>query len=521
MGWIDTESPPASRRAAAANGFPPPFPAIAPGRAALVTLAVSISVLGGCGRTGPPADPGSAAGVEAEASSVSGASGAGQGTVADRYSPAECRRWLAQVLTRYRTGTSYRDRGRVTLELADGADTRSENAPLSVWYDRGVLVVSAYDVRLSSDPRGLWARILDPETDDWDGQVLYRAGGPRGGEEVGRPALRALLSDPVLAGRMSGGLAGPPPQLEWLFADEPMPGLFEPGIRFVDDGFGKLQGRRCRRIRVVAPATGGAAYSQRREPGSAEPGSAEPETGDAEESYRFWIDAERGLIRRVELPDVVLPGSPRVRLTIELEGATFAPPAGPAPKVPMPARPRLVNHFVPLPPPQPPRLLGQRLPRFSIQDLSGKRRLTERGGTRGATLLVAVGDDDASRRTAELIGSWTRRLPKGLADRLTVALLAEPAAIEGLPSASDLAIFRDQGRIAEAAGIPRGGVLLLGSDGTVAWVQPTIAEIELPGLGAVVADVIGDVDVPGRLREQWREGVDAYRESLDDARVRH
>lgn len=512
MGWIDTESAPGSRRSAAAGNFPPPIRVASPGRAALVTLAVSISVLGGCGRTGPPADAGSSGGAEAEASFVSGASGAGQGAAADRYSPAECRRWLAQVLTRYRTATSYRDRGFVTLELADGADTRSENAPLSAWYDRGVLVVSAYDVRLSSDPQGLRARILDADTDDWDGQVLYRAGGPREGEEVGRPALRALLSDPVLAGRMSSGLAGPPPQLEWLFADEPMPGLFEPGIRFIDDGFGKLQGRRCRRIRVIAPAAEGTFSRRRPDPAS--------ETGDAEESYRFWIDAERGLIRRVELPDVVLPGSPRVRLTIELEGATFAPPAGPAPKVPMPARPRLVNHFVPLPPPQPPRLLGQRLPRFSIQDLSGKRRLTERGGTRGATLLVAVGDDDASRRTAELIGSWTRRLPKGLADRLTVALLAEPAAVAGLPSASDLAIFRDQGRITEAAGIPPGGLLLLGSDGTVAWVQPTITEIELPGLGAVVADVIGDVDVPGRLREQWREGVDAYRESLDDARVR-
>jgi len=69
-------------------------------------------------------------------------------------------------------------------------------------------------------------------------------------------------------------------------------------------------------------------------------------------------------------------------------------------------------------------------------------------------------------------------------------------------------------------GIAGGGVAVLDPAGRLAWTQPSFGADAFNGLGSVVADVLKDVDVPKRIRAQWRAAVDLYREELGRATIR-
>ena len=410
---------------------------------------------------------------------------------------------LRDVMNRYRTATSYRDAGQVLLEVRNSDQPQRHTAPLSVWYDRGRLAVEAYDVRIRSDSNGLLCRILDPATDDLDSQVLFAPPqGPYRGDEVDRPALEAFLQDPVLAERIAAGLAGPPPQLEWLLADEPMPGLFASELRlaYEEDGQiegddGDTEGHGCHRI--AAEIDG--------------------------ERYVFWIDPTRGLIRRIELPDLVLSVGgdqtpPQISLRLDLRDATFAPPGSDPPPLSLPPDPKYVRRFVPLPPPQPPALLGQTPQPFSIRDRAETLTLTERGGNRDLVLIVALGEDAGSRSSLALIEPWAANLPSQLASRVRTILLVEAGAMSQLPREVSLPVFPDRRRLSKALGIPPGGLAILTKEGRIAWLQPSLTAPQLPVLGAVLADLLDGIDVPRRMRDQWQAEVQAYRRELDRQR---
>src|SRR6056297_2234965 len=86
--------------------------------------------------------------------------------------------------------------------------------------------------------------------------------------------------------------------------------------------------------------------------------------------YIFWIDRVQSLVRRIEFPPVVAPltsGAPvqTMPLMLELKNAAFSSGVAPQPS-PLPQTPRYVARFVPLPPPRPASILGNKLSPFSL-----------------------------------------------------------------------------------------------------------------------------------------------------------
>lgn len=278
----------------------------------IVTLLAVLAV--GCGR--PEGEPKSQNAVDAQSAS---------------YRMASPEQYLAAVFARYRNAASYHDRGIVRLSYREGDRQQSKVAPLGVWFDHNQLYVEAYDVRLGSDPHAMMAWVSDESTENFDSQVLLLPA------IQGRPTVQRLLADPILVQRIAAGLAGPPPQLEWLFSPEPMKQLFHADQTF-EFGQSKLVDRRlCRSVRVNA----------------------------AGDQYQFWIDQQAGIVRRVDLPAITAspePGEPlqTMALSLELDGASFNEPSSKPDAEPLPAKAKYVPRFIPLPPAEPPSILGSR-----------------------------------------------------------------------------------------------------------------------------------------------------------------
>ena len=393
---------------------------------------------------------------------------------------------LRAVFARYRHAASYRDAGQVHLSYRVQGQYRREVAPLSVWFDRDTLYVEAYGVRLWSDPEGFTAWIQDPSTDDFDSQVLR-------GEPLGaRPELEKLLADPVLAGRLTSGLAGPPPQLEWLFAAEPMKRLFGDDTRFEYQGVRPIGERPCRRIRVSVD-------------------------GDR---YVFWIDRSQGTIRRVELPPIHSPASPdipaqQMQLTLELSGASFAAPDGDPAVAPLPARPQYVRRFVPLPPPEPSRMLGRRCEPFQLVSVDGAVELSDSGSDREVTVIALVTGDPGALATAAALQHWQSMMPPSMSRRVRSVLVVDETARELLPREITLPVIIDRQDVAQGRlRLSSGAVAVLDSRGRLAWTQRGLAPSGLAAFGATVADVLDGVNVPERLRDQWQSDRDEYRRQL-------
>ena len=122
--------------------------------------------------------------------------------------------------------------------------------------DAGTVSVQAYDVHVWSEPKGTTVWIVDPTTNHHDSQVLRLPPS----DQPFQP--QSLLADPVLNETLSAGLAGPPPQLDWLFADHPMERLFDENHEITFGQPRVLAGLTCETVLVNAD-------------------------GD---HYRFWID---------------------------------------------------------------------------------------------------------------------------------------------------------------------------------------------------------------------------------------
>ena len=427
------------------------------------------------------------------------------------------RELLEAVLARYRHAAEYHDRGRVKLTYRSEGSITHREAPLEVWFDRGAFYVNAYDVRIWSEDRGTFAWILDPSTDHFDGQVLWRR------SDDNRPDVDDFTDDPILAAKLAAGLAGPPPQLEWLFASTPMRRLFDDSSRlsFLDDAAlddATLDDHTCRRVRIDADG----------------------------ESFVFWVDARRGVIRRVDLPDLLAsaePGEPqqRMRLSLELRDAAFSADGFPAAPDRFPESPRYVRRFVSAPPPEPPATLGQRPRRFVATTVDGGVTVSHRGSDRDVTVLFAIGslgnagslpvatggkepedvvDGQTEPWAIRAAGRWCSQLPAELAPRVRCVLLMNPDGARRNGEDVSIPILVDDQKIAEKLGIAGGGVAVLDPAGRLAWIQPSFGSDAFNGLGSVIADVLKDVDVPKRIRAQWRAAVDLYREELGHATIR-
>jgi hypothetical protein len=404
---------------------------------------------------------------------------------------------LAATLSRYHNAASYRDDGRATLTYQVGQDWQNRQAPMNVWFDRNELYIETYDVRLTSDPQSVTAWIADPITDNFDSQVL------KSPPIAGRPTSEQLLADSIVSTRIAAGLAGPPPQLEWLFAAEPMKRLFAGGHRF---GFGatrSIQGRQCRSVTVDAndDATG-------------------------HQHYEFLIDGSDGVIRQVQLPTIVAPVRPSsppqpIAISIDFVDATFAPPTA-APSVDrLPALPKYVRRMVALPPRRPARILGAMPKPFSIDDATRQLQLTANGIDRPVTVIVRLSSDPATLAAVAAAHAIADQMPPQVTERVRVAILADRDAIKLNAEEVRVPVFVDgDGRAAAALEMEPGAAVILDRRGIVAWVENELTVVTAPPLAAILADVITGVDVPERLRDQWTEQMAKYDRELAQAMLR-
>jgi hypothetical protein len=373
---------------------------------------------------------------------------------------------------------------------------------MRIWFDRNVLSLDAYDVHLRHTPDRFTAWITDPTTDNFDSQVVRTTVSP------GRPSIGNLLSDTVLRERVAAGLAGPPPQLDWLFAAKPMELLFDGPYQI---RFGKpvtVDQQECVTVVVLAD----------------------------NEAYRFAVDRRRGVIRQVQLPSILAPvrfqandmnnpsgSSPPqpIRLTLELDGATFETPTEQPTLAQMPRLPRYVSHFIPLPPDEPSRVLQTRVGRFAIRDQSGRATLTQRGFDVDFTLMFFAQGHPSQLASAANLIQWAAVMPPSVRQRVGVALLVSDDAFRLLPRDCPVPLFIDDGEILGAVSVEQGDLVIVDRDAQIVWFQKGVTPDSIVQLGRIVGDLLDGVDVPARLQSQWQSDKQTYEAVLNAEVVRH
>ncbi len=399
--------------------------------------------------------------------------------------------FLSQVFARYHSATSYHDRAIATLSYSSGGKTESKSAPLHVWFDRNQLYVQAYDVKIFSDAEGMLAWIGDQPSNDFDSQVL------KTGSTGRRPAIASLFSDPILRDQIAAGLAGPPPQLEWLFSTEPMQPLFRREHRFSFDRPESIGGRRCRIVRIVADR----------------------------EQYRFWIDEEFGIVRRIDFPLMTappVPGRPplQMTLTMDLVDASFDASRRTPDVKPLPTEPKYVSRFIPLPPTALPKIIGQSPSSFRAQSADQSITISDDGSDRDVTIAFRYAGDERSNASIAVLQRWHAQMPKSLAPKVRLVVLSEPALAAQIAKQVSLPVVIDQqDAAARALDLAPGALTIQDDGGRIVWVQTDFSHAGMVSLGAIVADVIQGIDVPSRIAGQWKEQIDAYDEAIRKASV--
>ncbi|WP_182868075.1 hypothetical protein [Stieleria mannarensis] len=431
--------------------------------------------------------------------------------------------YLRQVLTRYQNTRSYRDHGEVRLDIEQDGQRVRRTAPMHVVMDGPTIWIAAYDARIWSDSERMIGWIADPQTDFHDSQVVL--GPPAAdGRSAARPALEALLRDPILTSRMVSGLGGPPPQLEWLLDPNPMGKLFggtettgapdeeaqgEENREIKYDGLARRDNVQC----VIVQATAG------------------------EDVYRFWIDPMRSLIHGVELPvsmagkQIELEGWKVHSLELVLADATFQSPESryrmaDMPDADLPPQPKYLRAMVPLPPPAPDRRLGRRLPALKVTDRTGRITVTQRGVDRPLTLWYAGADPsvgDAQARdvhAAHVLSAWLRQSPESIRESVQPVAMVDDSTARlftdaGLANGFWVLLDQRAKRDMRPLDLEAGRAMLVDSSGKVVWIGDPFSPADIVSLSAIVGDVIAGVDVSDQIHRQWKADQDAYRERIN------
>lgn len=361
------------------------------------------------------------------------------------------------IFRRYRGANAYADQA---VLIASGPE-ETVRAPMLVHRLGSRVRINAYSSEILIDEDELIAVADAPSHDRFDDQVLRLRRGSRSVDAL-------LTTDALLSESLSQGAGGPPSQIDWLFADQPMKGLFDPENRFSYAAPETIEGHLCDAVRV--------------------------ESGD--QTYRFFVDAGAGLIRRVELPPV--PTSDQngeIRLTIHLRRATFDRGqveemfAG---SITLPEQPRWVRRLL-IPPPTLDRRIGRRLAITPI-DFAGAPI-----DFAGAPLAWLIDTDD--REIKDYLNSLR---DQAIADAAANRQSIRPWAIHAV--ASGAAVGR--------AGDNDSSLVLVDRDGKVHFVQSLRPPILPANLMAATADVARRVDVAGRLIQADAEATDLYRTQL-------
>jgi hypothetical protein len=448
-------------------------------------------------------------------SSTRSGDGAGESSAEALTLPAiPAKDYLQKVFERYRNTRAYRDEGEVVLRVEQAGQLLRQSAPMHVVFNGNQIWIAAYDARLWSDGALTVGWIADPNSDFHDAQVVV--GGSAEETSVSpRPQLDFLLQDPLLTTRMTSGLGGPPPQLEWLLDADPMAKLFDntdDRQRIIEyEGLRQRNGVTCAVVRAH----------------------------DGQDTYRFWVDRVRSLIHTVELPigqaeQFAFDNAWKIRsLELTLSKASFEPPAEPytldqMPKSDFPPSPRFVGALVPLPPQPPHQLLGTHIRPFAADPVSGRTPVTESAAAHSLTLFASFPRDETDNDSRQL--AFAQSLVAGLnamggdARRhiRPIALIA-PSSAElllsaGLDQAGWQLVADDDAQISARVGIQPGHVCLANSEGRRVWMGPAAAILAPNLLATVTTDALGGVDVPKQLMRQWEADEAAYRQKLDKVR---
>ena len=168
---------------------------------------------------------------------------------------------LRSMAAAYKKATSYADRGMVRLVAKRTPEPVDETLSFSLaWQRPNKLRMEVYQARVVCDGKKLHAAILD-----LPGQVVAR-------EAPTELTMRSIYCDGVLAQAMiSGGIAGPSPQLNLLLGGDPVKELLEKAQETVLEEPEGIAGRDCYRVRVERP----------------------------EGTFVFWIDQQTRVLRRI------------------------------------------------------------------------------------------------------------------------------------------------------------------------------------------------------------------------------
>lgn len=428
---------------------------------------------------------------------------------------------LRDVFRRYQVTSYYEDDAEVILHApgaSSAASKETETAPLSVSYAPHELTVAAYTARIrvvvAPDPAGqdrervdLLAWFDEPQTSHFDAQVLRRGWQASVAERLPLPRI---LEDEVLGSRLSAGLAGPPPQLEWLLADQPMQKLFTPQTEFSWLPPATINDVELQRILVMSQS----------------------------ERFVFWIDANTSLIHRVELPLRELGGSAaRIdrsdwSLRLELRSATFQPSAaGRAAPPPIPPRqPKLVRSFVPLPPPPPSQLIGRTISLQPVKQVAAGDAGPHT--TASEYLIIALPPADPAdllpwiqtwiqatgvlvspqfQNTHVMIVSTNRDVRNSMRELPTsVFTIADPRGVDGLIRQ----LRMDAGAVTLLRRLPHGDDV-----GQILLTEKVTNPSTLSNAIAVIRDSQSGVDIAARMEQDYDAILHSYNAKLRQHRM--
>ncbi len=320
---------------------------------------------------------------------------------------------IDQCVRVYQQLSSYEDEAFVRLQYELDGKLLEDQAPLSVGWDaKGHVGFHAYSVQAGPSPapsQGRWRLRLRDDDGLIPKQVLSRA-------VPAKVDFGWLLSDPLVAERLSAGLAGFPPQLDLLFSDKPLSGLIDDSVALNYLPPQSIDDRACLVIQV--------------------------KRGPAE--FVLWIDQASLLLRRMRLPKTHLTEQmladtrvANIELTIEFAKARtghnvnwsrFAVEAA--------ADELLVNRFVPLPTTVKTTGLGERIPGFHLESPTGEQvySSSDHKRQRKATVLLWLADHPTCRVASEQLQHVATeleelKLPIGSVEFVTV--WAEPRPAQG------------------------------------------------------------------------------------------
>jgi outer membrane lipoprotein-sorting protein len=317
-----------------------------------------------------------------EEKSAGDASGSSGGVV----SGAEAgKKILLQMAAAYCNATGYHDRGELKLTIRGANNPHSETIPFAVAFSKpNKLRVEAYAATLAIDGKEVVGKIVSPDTNDLDGQVLVL-------EAPAALTAEALLEyNGLLQGELSRSTEWPF-TVDLLLDGERAEKTFQAAERVAVLPSKTIDGRECHVVQI-----------------------------ESDDGTRvWWVDKEDSLLRRFEHPvngfaQFYQLNPSEVSIVADFTGATFTPPAEDRFTVEIAEDAQRVKFFVPPPVLPPSKLIGEPSPSFAFDTFSGADFAEKGAGKltpeslsgKAAMFLVTDLRDEASLRA---FGEMARR----------------------------------------------------------------------------------------------------------------